>query len=359
MIGQNYPPCHFIGSKLSMLPWIMDHLKEELSFNTVLDLFGGTGIISHELRLNQKNVIYNDFLKCLQITATGLLNASRNDILSNKIVESILKDNKGYIINEPLFDYLKKYFFENEVKKILQMYNQIKSINTIQQDLLFFALFQSMLKKRPFHTFHGSFLQMRLKERSEKQTWDRNLETTFKESISDINTFLQNLPDELPKVQITGYPASQTHPDLFPNENIDLLYLDPPFISNKKKRTLRFANYTKNYHVLELLVQQDKLSSLIDTQTNSLIEEKFLPLEEMNLWLDQNQKNWIKSFEQIIKNFSDSKIVISYRSDSLITKEQILDILNSYKKSELYQTPHIYEKIGKQSKFNDYLFIGT
>ena len=358
MITPNYPSWNFIGSKLSMIPWIMNQINE-LPFTTVLDLFGGTGIVSNEFRFNQKAVIYNDFLKHLQISAHGLLNASKADLLSSDLINSIFSKKTDKIYNSTLISFLRKYFFDDEVNFILQTYDNILSskISKIQQELLLFALSQSMLKKRPFHTFHGSFLSMRLKKRNEAQTWDRNMKETMMESIKEINAFLNFLPDNLHSVKITGLNASESKPEMFETESIDLVYVDPPYISNKKKRTLKFANYVKNYQALEILVQQDKISSFINSRTIELQQEKFLPVEEMNLWLDQNQKNWLRSFENIIANFVDSTIVISYRSDSLITKNMITDILGSYKKVKFFATPHLYEKKSKEAKFEDYLFI--
>lgn len=361
----NYPSWHFIGSKKSMINWIFDQIKD-LQYSTVLDLFGGSGIISHEFQLQNKTVYYNDFLKHLQISCNGLLNSSKKDIITKEQLNQILTVNQN-TINEGLFTQLvsNKYFFPSEAIWIETVYNNIfdpssKAYSPNQQHLLFFALTQSCLKKRPFHTFHGSFLNLRLKKREELQTWDLAMDETFKKKIFEINTYLTNLPEFLPSVSISGFNASECKPEYFSNNTIDLVYIDPPFISNKKKRTLKFANYVKNYSVLELLtnLKEGSKEGLTTLQKDELLPGKYLPYQEMNLWLDQNQKNWLIAFENIIKSFQDSTIVVSYRSDSLITVEEIASILSSYKDVSFSKTSHIYEKPIKESKFDDVIFIG-
>lgn len=356
----NYPKWHFIGSKHSIWPWIRE--KTSFSFNSVVDLFGGTGIISHGFRLLDKEVYYNDFLKYLQISASGLLQSTKSDTITNEIINEVVKYLENQIEPSIFTERIgNRYFFPEESLWIDKMVQAIDKSNCshVQKNILYFALFQSCLKKRPFHTFHGSFLNLRLKKHVEVQTWDLDMLSTFKQTIISVNTYLEQLPEKIQSVSVSNYLASQTKPEFFTDESIDLLYLDPPFISNKKKRTLRFANYIKNYFVLELLANYNNMNSLIDTKTDFILKKNYPPAEEMELWIDQNQKHWILSFEKIIKSFQDSKIVVSYRADSLISLDQIKSILESYKTVTIHQRPHVYEQQRKKSKFNDLLFIAS
>lgn len=355
-----YPSWHFIGSKHSIWPWIKSNLP--LKYNSVVDLFGGSGVCSQGFRLLHKEVFYNDFLKHLQIIASGLLRATKNDQISTEIINSILSNQ----LVEPEHTFFKDnfsdvYFFEDEALWIDIIHQRIQdeSINPAQKSLLFFALTQSCLKKRPFHTFHGSFLNLRLKKRETVQTWDLDMADTFRKTITSINTYLNQLPLDLEPVSISGLLASKTKPEMISSKPLDILYLDPPFISNKKKRTLKFANYVKNYSVLELLANYKDMESLLDPITKKLVLNNYPPAQEMDLWIDQNQKNWFKAFDAIINNFQDSIIIVSYRSDSLITSDQIKEILESYKQVNVKETPHVYEIPEKESKFNDLLFIAN
>jgi adenine-specific DNA methylase len=179
----------------------------------------------------------------------------------------------------------------------------------------------------------------------------------FKKVVYSVNDYLFQLPENLPPVTISGLLASKTKPEMITSEFIDLVYLDPPFISNKKKRTLKFANYIKNYHVLETLANYKDFELLINNESRLINEKNYDPSKEMNLWLDQNQKKWLQSFEKIINNFQSSKIVVSYRSDSLISINQLKSILGTYKEVEILNRPHIYNNPEKVSKFDDILII--
>ena len=352
-----YPKWHFIGYKHSIWPWINKNI--DLKYNTVLDLFGGTGVISHGFRLLGKQVFYNDFLIHLQIIASGLLQSNITHYITDDMINEILTFHQSDTGNHFFQDnFSNTYFFPQEAEFIDRIYSNIhsSSFDPIQKSILFFALTQTCLKKRPFHTFHGSFLNLRLKSRSKPQTWDLDMKTTFRQTINSVNNYLLQLPNKLGVPEISGLMASQAKPEMFTEETIDLLYLDPPFISNKKKRSLRFANYLKNYYVLDLLADYNKAPTLLDLETKKFRKEKYLPSQEMDLWLDQNQKKWLKSFESIIENFETSCIVVSYRSDSLISVSQIHEILSSYKTVQTFQTPHMYENSEKKAKFDDLLF---
>ena len=233
-----YPKWHFIGSKHSIWPWISKNI--DFNYTTVLDLFGGTGVISHGFRLLEKKVFYNDFLIHLQFIASGLLQSDYTHYIDDNTLQSILNSSESKSTNHFFKDNFSNiYFFPDEAIWIDQVYTNIQSnsIDQIQKYILFFALTQAILKKRPFHTFHGSFLNLRLKKRQEPQTWDLDMNVTFKQTINSVNTYLQQLPQQLEKVKISGYQASKTKPEMITNHQIDLVYLDPPFISNKKKRT--------------------------------------------------------------------------------------------------------------------------
>lgn len=57
-----FPRTRYQGSKLKILDWIWDHIKD-LKFETALDAFGGTGSVAYMLKAKGKHVTYNDFLK--------------------------------------------------------------------------------------------------------------------------------------------------------------------------------------------------------------------------------------------------------------------------------------------------------
>lgn len=56
-----FPSTRFQGSKLKIVDWIWDSIKD-LRFKTALDAFGGTGSVAYMLKQKGKKVTYNDIL---------------------------------------------------------------------------------------------------------------------------------------------------------------------------------------------------------------------------------------------------------------------------------------------------------
>lgn len=359
-----YPIWHFIGSKHSMWPWIKENIAR-IDFNTVLDLFGGSGVVSHGFRLMKKSIFYNDFLLFLQIINSGLLQSTSQD----KFVISEIDYDLEHIKDKNKISFFEKhysdlYFFKEETNTLDELLHFIldNKYSDIQKKLLFLAFVQAMLKKRPFHTFHGTLLQLRMKQRKNPQTWDIPIQKSFLDCIVTINEYLESLSKlnsiQLKSISIKSKFASKISPNDF-DTHIDLLYLDPPFISNKKRQSVRFANYLKNYHVVESMANYyiSNSDNIVDRMSpTKYIVKDYPAIIEMNKWIDRY--TWVKSFESVIEKFQDSIIILSYRDDSYITKEIILKILNCYKKDvEMINRPHLYNTPNKISKFNDLLFI--
>ena len=57
-----FPSTRYQGSKRKLLPWIYENVRD-IQFESVLDLFGGSGIVCYMFKKMEKRVTYNDYLK--------------------------------------------------------------------------------------------------------------------------------------------------------------------------------------------------------------------------------------------------------------------------------------------------------
>ena len=74
----NLPVTRYYGSKRRLLDKIWEALAvHQIEFNSVLDLFGGTGIVSYYMTHKGKDIIYNDILSFNCEIAKALLCSSR------------------------------------------------------------------------------------------------------------------------------------------------------------------------------------------------------------------------------------------------------------------------------------------
>jgi len=93
-----FPSTRYQGSKRSLVEWIWEHLSP-LEFNSVLDVFGGTGVVSHMLKNAGKQVTYNDFLAFNYNIVLALIE-NHQEILSNDEIEQLLcfSENVKYLL---------------------------------------------------------------------------------------------------------------------------------------------------------------------------------------------------------------------------------------------------------------------
>ena len=66
------PTTRYQGSKLKIVEWIWGNIKD-IEFESVLDAFGGTGVVGYFLKTKSKQVFYNDILKSDYYIGTTLI----------------------------------------------------------------------------------------------------------------------------------------------------------------------------------------------------------------------------------------------------------------------------------------------
>ena len=84
------PSTRYYGSKRKLVENIWNALESRhVEFDSVIDLFGGTGILSYYIASKNKNVIYNDIMRFNCAIANAILCTPRGS-LSTDIAENLL-----------------------------------------------------------------------------------------------------------------------------------------------------------------------------------------------------------------------------------------------------------------------------
>lgn len=83
-----FPTTRYQGSKRTLVDWIWNAVGN-LSFDSVLDAFGGTGVVSHMFKNAGKRVVYNDILRFNWNFALALIE-NRSVKLCDEDVELVL-----------------------------------------------------------------------------------------------------------------------------------------------------------------------------------------------------------------------------------------------------------------------------
>lgn len=339
-----FPQTRYQGSKAKILDWIWWQIKD-LSFNTCLDLFGGTGTVAYRLKQEGKAVTYNDYLKFNYLIASALIE-NKSETLPEKEVELILSDHSS--IYYP--DFVEKnfhdiYFTDEENKWIDRRITNMRHLSDVYKfGIAFFALAQACIIKRPYNLFHRKNLYVRTAdvERSfgNKITWDRSFDEYFRKFALEANQAIFD----------NGKANQALNLDVFDtSENYDLVYIDSPYISSAGTG----LDYHGFYHFLEGLTDYDQWQNKIDYDSK---HKRLVP--QKNIW---NDKAKIKDgFDRLFKKFRESTIVVSYRSDGIPSEGELTDLLKKYKKSVTVQHYGEYKYVlSKNSTSKELLLIGT
>ena len=312
------PSTRYQGSKYKILNWI-DYYTGDLTFDSVLDAFGGTGCVGYMFKKKGKQVFYNDSLKFNYHIGVALIENPKT-LLNDDDMDFILKKRSDF--NYPTFIYdtfHDIYFTDRENKWLDVVTSNIECIqNKYKRALAYFSLFQACIIKRPYNLFHRKNLYIRTAEveRSfgNKKTWDTPFENHFLKFIREANNAVFD----------NGKENLAYHSDIIDLKipPIDLVYIDTPYISAKGGG----VNYHDFYHFLEGLVHYNKWAELIDR------ESKHKKMKNgKNEWCNKGEIH--QAFERLFDKFKDSILVVSYRDDGTPTIKELVAMLEKHDKT--------------------------
>ncbi len=336
---KDFPPTSFMGSKYSLLPFIWDCVKD-LKFKSVLDLFSGTGCVSYLFKKYGKQVISNDFLTfCYHFSKATIENDTK--ILNPSDINLLLSPNK--FAGTFIFDTFKNLYFNDRENLFLDSLSANIDLleSEYKKSLALAAISGACLKKRP----RGLFTYVGPIYFGNKRRLNMTLQEFF---IENVHLFNRSV--------FTGNYSNKSYNEdsLFLYVDADLIYIDPPYITPYSDN-----DYTRRYHFVEGFCRKwENLDIQWNTKTKKFKQCKTL----------FSSKNTIDdAFETIFYRYQDKIIVLSYSSNSMPTKEEIITLLKRYKKKvNVYQMKYKYRLGNQGHKIYDnnndvyeYIYIGT
>ena len=355
---KKFPTTRYQGSKRKILPWIYNCIKD-LEFNTVLDAFGGSGMVSYLFKKMGKSVTFNDILQFNQIIGDSII--SNNDcLLTDLDVKYILRKRENENMNTFISDNFQGiYYLEEENVWIDTVIYNINDLSKkykgeelkYKKAIAYNALFQSCLIKRPYNLFHRKNLEMRTRDVQRnfgnKTTWEKPFQNHFKKFVSEINN----------AVCFSQVPCCSINKDVFDIDNVDydLVYIDSPYIKQNQNQN-ESSDYLKCYHFLEGISKYENWCKLIDYSTiNKRIKKNILPNHF-------TRKEALNTFEKLIAKFQNSIIVISYKYGGKPSIEELVKMLDKYKGQVDVYDKHYQYALNKQNGNavlnREYILIG-
>jgi DNA adenine methylase len=335
-----FPTTRYMGSKYKLLPFLWQHTKA-LKFDAVLDAFSGSACVGYMYKAQGKAVATNDLLRYAAHSAKATI---ENDsvTLEDKDIAMLLGlkvDTDGFI--RTTFKDL--YFTEDENHFLEQAWHRIHLLDDpYKQSLALASLCRACIKKRP----RGVFTYTGDRYDDGRKDLRTTLQDHFVAAIHAFNA----------AVFSNAKPCASYRGNVFDLErkDFDLVYIDPPYFSTQSDN-----DYLRRYHFVEGLCSYWKESEIqMETLTKKIKKEK--TSFDTKAGIDA-------AFHRLFAQFPQSTLAISYSSNCLPAKPEMLKILKEYRPHvSVKEFEHFYSFGNQGHKVSDnknavteYLFIAS
>ncbi len=333
-----YPPTRYMGSKEKLLPYIQN-VAENFEFDTATDLFSGSGVVGYLFKTMGKQVFTNDYMAMSAMFSKAMIE-NNNKTLSERETDALFTFNaKADSFVQETFDGL--YYSKPDNVTIDLVRANIKIIsNPHKRAIAMSALIRACLKKRA----RGIFTYTGMRYDDGRADLRLSMEEQVRNALSLINNAVFD----------NGKNNKARNGDAMTSRfKTDLVYIDPPYFSQSSDN-----EYVRRYHFVEGLARDWQG---VDMQWHTKTRKfKSYPTPF------SSQIGARDAFDQLFRRLKDSIILVSYSSNSLPTREDIISLMAKYKKNvEVIDIDHRYSfgnqghKIdSNKNAVKEYLFIG-
>lgn len=274
----------YLGSKTKLLDFIHKTIKkEDISFYSFLDLFGGTGVVADSFNDGKHKIIINDMLECNRCSYNAFF--GKEEIDEKKMKKYISSFNKLDIIEENYFSLnFSETFFSNEnCKKIGYIREEIDKLykenllNSREKDYLITSLIYAMDHIANTVGHYDAY----------RKGGDLNKKLNLQLLL--INKPGMNNNNEIYKMDSN---------ELAKKIKCDLVYIDPPYNSRQ---------YCDAYHLLENVALWEKpdVFGVARKMDRSSLKSKYC------------ENSAPRVFERLIKDLNCKYIIVSYNNMGL------------------------------------------
>lgn len=349
-IERKLPVTRYYGSKRKLIKRIWQVFDElNIQFDSVLDVFGGSGIFSYYSKCNNKDVTYNDIFKFNCYIGKALLENPSATLDSDKIL-NLLKEREGLVYKNTIeYNYKDIYFLdeENHLIDIVVQNINLDLNDEFEKASAYYILFQTCLIKRPFNLFHRKNLSLRTNHTvsnfGNKVTWEKSFHDLFRQFLNELKDVQFNNGKNN---NITNLSALNC------DTKADLIYIDPPYFNSKGSH----LSYHSRYHFLEGLANYNELEHFISLEKNNK------EIRINNLIEFESRLSFCNDLRDLISKHHNSVIVISYRNMGYPSIEEIKNILSEFKSEENIYVINLgeysYALNRSRIKANEFLIIG-
>lgn len=333
-----YPRTRFMGSKRKLLTEIWK-AASRFEFATVLDLFSGSGIVGYMFKAQGKRVISNDHMY-MSSTFTKAMVENNGIVLRKKEVEGLLashRPNDGFVSRT--FKGLYYTDAENELIDILRG-NIARLSNPYKKAIAMSSLIRACTKKRP----RGLFTYTGLRYDDGRKDLTKTLEEQFREAVEAVNAAV--FDNGFENVSVNGDALE------LPECRPDLVYIDPPYYTPNSDN-----EYVRRYHFIEGLARDWRGVEIQNHTSTKKFRSYATPFS--------TREGATLAFEKLFSKYKNSLLIVSYSSNSLPGKEEMVELIRRYKQNvDVIPIDYRYhfgnrgDGHVKRDKVQEYLFLG-
>ncbi len=301
-----YPPTRYMGSKRKLLGEIW-RVASQFDFKSVLDLFSGSGIVGYMFKSMGKSVCCNDYMAMAATFSKAMVENNATTLTDTEVGKLLRKPKKTDGFVATMFKGI--FFTDVENASIDALRTNIARLrDPYKRAIAMTALIRACAKKRP----RGLFTYVGNRYDDGRRDLRLSIEDQFVECVKSVNAAV--------------FDNGQTHRSVWGDAlkidgvAADLVYIDPPYFTPKSDN-----EYVRRYHFLEGLARSWKgVEIQLETKT-----KKFKSYPTPFARKDGAEK----AFDELFARYRESILIVSYSSNSLPTKEQMMSLMARYKQN--------------------------
>ena len=344
----------YAGSKLKIIPNIVELLTELKGVTNVLDGFSGSTRVSQAFAQLGYNTTSNDISAWSEVFGTCYLKSTQNDKYYQEIINHLnnLEGYDGWFTNNygGREDQTKRPFQAKNTRKLDAIRDEIDNLNLswVDKCVLLTSLIYAL---DAVDSTLGHFVAY-LSEWSPRSYKDLKLKLPARFPIISENKVIKNdIFDTIAK-----------------NE-FDFVYFDPPYGSNNEKMPPSRVRYNSYYHIWTTVIQNDKptIFGKANRREDSRDTVDASVFEEFRKDTDGHFIA-MKALGKLIKETRSRYILLSYSSGGRATKSELNDIISEsgklikaveidYQKNVMGNMRWTNEWINSDGKYHEYLFL--
>lgn len=337
---------NYIGSKYQLLEWLEENIKAKVGGNlkdkTIADLFAGTGVVSYYFRTKSAAIQSNDAELYSSIITHAFTKSSYTeqlqgilDTLNGELKEQSHKNTHEYITkNYSPYDTNERQFFTvDNAQRIDYIRARLEELKeTLNEDDYKFLLASLLLAADAVSNVpavYGCYLK-KFKSKAEKPLTLKPLHTLTEPANPLSQTFQSDV-------------LSDT---FLANIKADITYLDPPY--NERQ-------YSKNYFPLNMIA----LTPAQQLAEQPLKGKTGIPQSCFMSPFCKKGKPVEEAFQKLFSKLQTEWVFLSYNSESLITKDRMLELMKPYGEASVIERDYKRFKsfeYNKDVEIKEYLF---